>query len=102
MATINLCERCGTMATSQAMGGVQSWDAPQNPMGEAVELCPGCVGDFKRFMSYETVAAPADRPQSYRKPWEEPKSDSLSSVSTEEIAKALLSRQLEAGEYRDQ
>lgn len=96
VATINMCERCGSMATSTAMGVIQSWDAPGRPSSDPVELCPGCVGDLHAFMAGQTVGV-GDRPkQGYRKPWEEPKSD-LSGISTEDLAKALLTRQLESG-----
>lgn len=96
MATLNMCERCGAMALSKAMGGIQSWDQPNGSMGEAQELCPGCVGEFHSFMKGEPVSV-GDRPKTgYRHPWEAPKSD-LGTVSTEDLAKALLSRQLEAG-----
>lgn len=100
MATINMCERCGGMATSTAMGAVQCWDAPGKAWPDAVELCPGCVGEFHQFMNGETVSI-GDRPkQGYRKPWKPAKSG-LESVSTEDLAKALLSRQIEAGDYKE-
>lgn len=101
MATLNMCERCGAMALSKAMGGVQSWDSPNQQLTDAQELCPGCVGEFHTFMKGEPVSV-GDRPKTgYRQPWEEPKSG-LDTVSTEDLAKALLTRQIESGDYRDQ
>lgn len=94
MSTINMCERCGAMAVSGAMGGISSWNSPNDAMNDAKELCPGCVGDLVEFMKGENVG---DRPKNgYRKPWEAPKSG-LGDISTEDLARALLSRQLEPG-----
>lgn len=93
MASINLCERCGVMAKSTAMGGVQHWLTPAHNMTGPAELCPGCVNDFLKFMAGEPAPI-GDRPKAYHKPWEEPaKSDPLAGLSTEQLAAAFLARQ---------
>jgi len=98
VSTVNVCDVCETFCKSDAMGSFQLWTAPGVSV-ETQEICPGCVEDILNLLKGPRTTS---RPQSYKRPYQ-PKSDAdrLSNVSTEEMVKALLSRQLESGEYKE-
>lgn len=90
MSTVNLCDRCGTMGKSKAMGTVVIvpvnekadvfGDAVRTLTGkvERMELCPGCVGELMAWKDAEG----GTRPKAYSEPWEPPKDDALPTDST--------------------
>lgn len=80
MATVNLCDKCGTMGQSKAMGTVVI--VPVNDkadvFGDAVrttgpadttkrlEICPGCVGELMDWLNSEPLG---ERPRAYKEAW---------------------------------
>ena len=78
VATINLCERCGTMATSPAMAVIGSAARAAYGVDGFQEICPGCYEDLTHFMKGEQVypLSAVERPRSYSEPWQPTKTDS--------------------------
>lgn len=86
MATVNLCDKCGTMGKSKAMGTVVIVPINDNAdvFGDAVrttgpdtaestyrlEICPGCV---QELMEWKAADPKGERPRAYSDPWSAPK-----------------------------
>lgn len=68
VTTLNICDRCETPATSNAMGDFTKRLSLKHDV-ESFELCPGCVKDFVAFMNAQD--ATLDRPKAYKEPYVE-------------------------------
>jgi hypothetical protein len=92
MSTLNICDRCETPATSNAMGNFTK-RLNLNERVESLELCPGCVHDFVDFMNGNAVFSVSDqeRPKAYKEPY-----DPNPTTPTTDLKTAL--RELLAGE----
>lgn len=66
MSTLNICDRCETPATSNAMGSFTQRLSVRHDV-ESVEMCPGCVAEFVAFM----LGSSQDRPKAYKEPYTE-------------------------------
>lgn len=83
MASINLCERCGSMVTGNALAGINIRTGGEYE-SETIqkEVCPDCIGAIIAIVEAETD--PNER--AYRKPWkradEEPKSVAATLANT--------------------
>jgi hypothetical protein len=82
VATVNFCEReqCQTMGKSHVMGLV-TYSTEMHSDNKAIELCPGCVGEFMEWLD---KAPETERPKAYKEPW----------VKTEKSAETMTSSQL--------
>ncbi len=72
MSTLNICDRCETPATSNAMGSFTKRLSLRHNV-ESLELCPGCVSDFVEFMAgsgFGDVTS-QNRPKAYKEPYTE-------------------------------
>lgn len=66
VSTLNICDRCETPATSNAMGNFTKRLSLAHAV-ESFELCPGCVFEFVSFM----LGTSQDRPKAYKEPYTE-------------------------------
>lgn len=91
MATIAICDVCGSFGKSDVMGhlGLERWEDDPDPISE--QICPGCVEDVVRTLATQDRNRPAS---AYTKPYTAPKSEAstLADVPTESLAKELLGR----------
>ena len=70
MSTINMCDRCETMMTSNAIGQVQF--NPNREMGARYyDLCPACVTELVEFFAVDSSTL--KRPRAFRNPYVAPK-----------------------------
>lgn len=74
MSAINLCERCDSLMLQKAVAKISHYTTGENVWKEQ-ELCPGCYGDFMRFLETK----PDREKQTYREPWtkEKPQTESM-------------------------
>ena len=94
MASINMCERCPSMATGNAIGELSLITSGEYN-GEAIkmELCPGCIGEIVAFVEMK----PEREHSAYRNAWKRPvidpeSADTMKGVSTEQLAAELFTR----------
>lgn len=68
MAQINMCDRCGNMGLSTALGTIV-FHATPNGKTEKSELCPECVAEFIAFFT-ENIPVRTGGPfrEEYREP----------------------------------
>lgn len=109
VATINLCDRCESMAKSPAMGLVvivPATDGPEMVYADSVQttdrdtvrmdLCPACVAELMEWKD----ADPGFREKAYSKPWKKDDRPKGQPSSSELFALAIEAskREMESGE----
>lgn len=112
VATINLCDRCESMAKSPAMGLVvivPETAGPENVYADAVhttdrntvrkDLCPACVGELMEWVD----ATPGPREKAYSRPWKPAPKPAAPTSSAELFALAIEAskREMESGEVSE-
>lgn len=88
MASVNICDRCGSLVRGAALGSV-SLVVSSESMAERIskEICPGCVGDL--VLTLEVPISPAKN--AYREPWARP-AEQTDSATLEQLAGELFER----------
>jgi hypothetical protein len=69
MAQINMCDRCGNMGLSNALGTIVFHPDPQGRT-EKLEICPDCVSEFIAYLRENVPVRVAGQP--FREPYREP------------------------------
>lgn len=69
MAQINMCDRCGNMGLSNALGTIVFHTDP-NGRTEKLELCPECVSEFLSWLRESVPVRSPGKP--FRDPYREP------------------------------
>jgi len=111
VATVNLCDKCGTMSKSSATGTVVIvpvndkadvyGDAVRTITGETIrkEICPGCVGELMAWLDADPLN---ERPRAYSDAWTKPTDPTVPTDSATLFQLALEASKREAGISSDE
>lgn len=97
--SLSICERCESMGMTGAMGLIQYRTEPAHGM-ESLEICPGCVGDFKTWLETDSMTT---RERAYKRPWK-PEDNAVTAddpgqiIITDKEGLRKMLRELESGE----
>lgn len=69
MAQINMCDRCGNMGLSTALGTIVFHPTPDGQT-KRLEICPECVSEFVSFLTEDIPVRTPGQP--FREPYTEP------------------------------
>lgn len=91
MAGINICDRCGSMVTGNALGQVQIRTSSDDRESEIIakEVCPACVQDLVSLVEVEPVERRDVR--AFREPWKRPTVEKGASKSAAEALAEMVS-----------
>lgn len=83
MSAINMCDRCQTMMTGNALAGIR-YNVNNTERPELLEICPGCVVDF---LEWTKTMPTSDRPKAYKEPFRFDTPDDVTRMDYEEVIK---------------
>ena len=95
MAGINICDRCQSMVTGNALGVVQVRTSSDDRISEIIakEICPACVGDLMVFI--EETAVERRDVRAYKDPWKRPEEKKGATKSTAELLSGLIGESID-------
>lgn len=75
MSVVNLCERCGSLMLGKAVVQISVRENPDVNF-EGIEICPGCLSDYYRFLE----AKPDRNGTVFKEPYTKPPEQSESTL----------------------